>query len=66
MLGNKFSIYYGLPSSNRWLDQESEQNIRAHVEDACYASSQEVGRVSTTGKIFPQQWLSRIIENDPI
>jgi hypothetical protein len=35
-------------------NREGELNIRRHVKDACNASTQEMGRVSTPGRIFLQ------------
>jgi hypothetical protein len=51
-LQNTIGVQHGLPSSNRWLDRKSEHSTRGHVKDACYASSQVVGRVSTPNRVF--------------
>jgi hypothetical protein len=45
-------------------DREGKLSIGRHVKDACDASSQEMGRIPTLGRVFLQQWLSRIIENE--
>jgi len=47
-----------------WTDRDGQQDIRGHAEDVCDASTMKVGRVSPHGRVFIQQKLSRVIEDE--
>jgi murein L,D-transpeptidase YafK len=51
---------------NQRTDRKSEPNTRRHVKNACNASTQEVGRLPSTGGIRLQQRLPRILKDESV
>jgi hypothetical protein len=63
---NESELQYILSSRFGWVDRAGESSNRIYIEDVCDGQTIEVGRLPTFGRIHLQQWVSSIIENEPI
>jgi len=60
----RVGLQHNLSSTDIWTYREGQKDIGGYVEDVCDASTMEVGRVYFTGRVYLQQWVSRIFEDE--